>query len=57
MPNVLFSPDLPCLCEESSELIEPKFKPVIKIFNVPDMTLMADILSKDLVCFEGSGVK
>ena len=57
MPNVLFSPDLPCLCEESSELIEPKFKQVIKIFNVQEMTLMADIISRDLVCFESPGAR
>ncbi|MEN6466274.1 MAG: PEP/pyruvate-binding domain-containing protein [Syntrophaceae bacterium] len=53
-PNVVFSPGLPDRYEEHSELIEPKYRPVVKIFNVPDMTLMADILSRELVCFEGS---
>jgi hypothetical protein len=57
MPNVVFSPELPARYEELSELIEPRYQPIVKIYNVPDMTLMADILSKNLVCFEGAETK
>lgn len=57
MPNVVFSPELPAQYEEKSELIEERYRPVVKIYNVPDMTIMADILSKNLVCFEGAETK
>lgn len=57
MPNVVFSPELPARYEELSELIEPRYQTIVKIYNVPDMTLMADILSKNLVCFEGAETK
>ncbi|HPL64045.1 MAG TPA: PEP/pyruvate-binding domain-containing protein [Syntrophales bacterium] len=51
-PDVIFSPDLPAPCEENSE-IEERLQPVIKVYNVPDMWIMADILTRKIICFRG----
>lgn len=51
--NVIFSPDLLVPYEEEIELDE-RLRQVIKVYNIPDMLIMADILSQKIICYRYS---
>ncbi len=49
-PEVIFSPGLLAPFEEDVEMDE-RLRQVIKIYHIPDMLIMADIISQKLICY------